>query len=126
MKECFYAIHSSLTETSSKGAWCISGYDRDIYHLLRRAFGQGITISKIVDLDVFDIISVGYIHLTIYVARTLGTRRGRFCGRTGSLPVGISGSGWMGRCFLWEYLGLQSEWEGRRHAEFPSLPEAEH
>ena len=58
---------------------------------MRRAFGEGITVSKVVDLDVFDIISVGYIHITVDVARCLGSRRGRFCGGACSLPVGISG-----------------------------------
>ena len=60
---------------------------------MRRAFGQCITVSKIIDLDVFDIISVGYIHIAIDVARSLGARRGRFRDGTCSLPVGVSGKG---------------------------------
>jgi hypothetical protein len=38
---------------------------RSIYHLLSRTFSQCITISQIIDFDVFDIIAVCDIHLTI-------------------------------------------------------------
>lgn len=47
----------------------ISGYDKDIYHLLRLAFCQHISISKVIDLDVLDVISICNIHITINITR---------------------------------------------------------
>lgn len=38
---------------------------RSIYHLLRRTFGQCITITEVIDFDVFDIVAIRNIHLTI-------------------------------------------------------------
>ena len=45
----------------------ISGYDKDIYHLLCLAFGQHISISKVVDLDIFDVVPVCNVHITINI-----------------------------------------------------------
>ena len=45
----------------------ISGYDKDIYHLLRLAFGQHISISKVVNLDILDVIPICNIHVTINI-----------------------------------------------------------
>lgn len=48
----------------------ISGYDKSIYHLLCRAFGQCVSIAEVVDLDVLNIIAIGDIHVSVNVART--------------------------------------------------------
>jgi len=34
----------------------------DIYHLLRRSLGQGVAVTKIVDLDILDVVAVLLIH----------------------------------------------------------------
>ena len=47
----------------------ISEYNWSIYHLLCSAFSQCVSILKIVDLDVFDVIAVCDIHVAIDVAR---------------------------------------------------------
>ena len=44
---------------------------RSIYHLLRRAFGQCITVAEIVDLNVLDIIPVVHVHLTVYMCSAI-------------------------------------------------------
>lgn len=46
----------------------ISGYDKYIYHLLCCAFGQCISISEIVDLDVLDIVAIRNVHVAIDIA----------------------------------------------------------
>lgn len=46
----------------------ISEYNWSIYHFLCCAFGQCVSILEIVDLNVFDIIAVCDIHITIDVA----------------------------------------------------------
>lgn len=58
----------------------ISGsYNKDIYHLLRRALGQCVTISQIIDFDIFNIITILTINFTIDVVGALTARwRGRF------------------------------------------------
>jgi hypothetical protein len=48
-----------------------------IYHLLRRALGQGISIAQIVHFNVLDIISVGNINPVVELGGTLS--RGRRC-----------------------------------------------
>lgn len=48
----------------------ISGYDKNIYHLLSRAFRQSVSIAEIVDLDIFDIVSIRNVHITVDVACT--------------------------------------------------------
>jgi hypothetical protein len=88
-------------------------YNKDIYHLLRRAFGQCIAIAQIVDFDVLDIVTIGDINFAIEVACALacGGRggfgkwarglgwvvRGGFAGRTGLLTERIGGTSacWM-------------------------------
>ena len=45
----------------------ISGYDKDIYHLLCLAFCQHISVSEVVDLDVLDVVPICNIHITINV-----------------------------------------------------------
>ena len=66
----------------------ISGHNRDIYHLLRGAFGQCISISKIVDFDVFDVVPIRNVHIAIDVAGTgacIGIWRSRLGDWAGSL-----------------------------------------
>jgi hypothetical protein len=46
---------------------------RNIYHLLRRAFCQCVTIPQVVHLNVLDVVAVGDVDLTIDVIT-----RGRF------------------------------------------------
>ena len=48
----------------------ISGYNKCIYHLLSCAFGQCVSITEIVDLDVLDVVAICNIHITIDVAGT--------------------------------------------------------
>ena len=68
---------------------CISGYDKSIYHLLCGSFGQCVSISEVIDLDVFDVITVRNIHVPIYVtcARAGYTGRCRFDRRTCDLKA---------------------------------------
>ena len=62
----------------------ISGYDKDIYHLLSYSFGQCIAITEIVDFNIFYVIAICDIHLSINVVRgrVRGGRRSRLCHRT--------------------------------------------
>jgi hypothetical protein len=48
----------------------ISGHDKIIYHLLCRAFGQCISISEVIDLDIFDVITICNVHITVDIAGT--------------------------------------------------------
>ncbi len=48
----------------------ISGHDKSIYHLLCCDFGQCISIPEVIDLDIFDVVSVCDVHVTIDVAGT--------------------------------------------------------
>ena len=48
----------------------ISEYDKSIYRLLCRAFGQCVFVAKIIDLDVFNVVAIGNIHVAIDVACT--------------------------------------------------------
>ena len=54
---------------------------RSIYHLLCRTFGQCVAIAQIVDLDISDVVSVVYVHLTIDQACAIafGRSTGRVC-----------------------------------------------
>lgn len=53
--------------------------NKSIYHLLSRAPSQCISISQVVDLNVFDIVTVGNIDVSVDVACTLSSRwRGHF------------------------------------------------
>lgn len=49
------------------------------YHLLRAAFGQGVAIAQVVDLDVLDVVTVLLIDFDIERA-TVGSSGGRFSG----------------------------------------------
>ena len=60
----------------------ISGYDRDIYHLLCGALGQSVAVAKVVDFDVLDVIAVGYVDVAIKLRRCVRTRRCGFRGRS--------------------------------------------
>lgn len=58
-------MHSRTTMPGS-----ISGHDKIIYHLLCRAFGQCISISEVIDLDIFDVITICNVHITVDIAGT--------------------------------------------------------
>jgi hypothetical protein len=53
----------------------------DIYHLLSRPFGQGVSISEVVDFDILDVVTVGDVNVAIDFADALAGRR---FGRSGS------------------------------------------
>lgn len=70
--------------------------NKSIYHLLCRAFCQSVSVPKIVDFDVFDVIAIGNVDLAVDVARTLARRGRRSLGRRAqclwvciSMPPGI-------------------------------------
>lgn len=68
--------------------------NRKIYHLLSRAFGQCVAIAQIVDFNVFDVIAVIHVYVTIQLGRTLagGRRRGLRGGNgTGRLDGQLEG-----------------------------------
>ena len=46
----------------------ISGYDKSIYHLLCHAFSQCVSVTEIVDLDIFDVVTIRDVHIAIDVA----------------------------------------------------------
>lgn len=48
----------------------ISGHDKNIYHLLCRAFGQCVPISQIIDLNVFDVVAICDVHIAIDITGT--------------------------------------------------------
>jgi hypothetical protein len=52
----------------------------DIYHLLSRAFGQGVSISEVVDFDIFDVVTVCNVYVAIDFADALAGRRFRRSG----------------------------------------------
>ena len=56
-----------------------------IYHSLRRALGQRITVAQIVDFNIFDVVSVCYVDTVLELASALGSRGRGFRGRTCSL-----------------------------------------
>ena len=58
----------------------ISGYDRNIYHLLGRAICQSVAVSEIVDFDVLDVIPVGYVNFSAEFRRRDCLVRRRFRG----------------------------------------------
>ena len=49
-----------------------------IYHLLSAAFGQGVAITQVVDLDVFDVVTVLLVDLNIE-STTIGRSGGGLC-----------------------------------------------
>ena len=46
----------------------ISGYDKNIYHLLCGAFRESISISKVIDFDIFDVIAISDVHVSVDIA----------------------------------------------------------
>jgi hypothetical protein len=60
---------------------------RSIYHLLRRTFGQCVTIAEVIDFDVFDVVAIIHVHLPIYMRGAIvcssisSWRRGSSSGR---------------------------------------------
>ena len=99
-----------------------------IYHLLSAAFSQGVAITQVIDLDVFDVVTVLLVDLDIEsttIGRSSGggLRRARHdAGRVGLRGKEKSASR-SGRA----YFSLVSrasiilhEWAGRRHAAGPS------
>ena len=46
----------------------ISGYDKCIYHLLCRDFGQCVSITEIIDFDILDVVAVRNVHIAIDIA----------------------------------------------------------
>lgn len=60
---------------------------RSIYHLLSRPLGQEISVTKVVDFNVFDEVAVGDVHLSIDRVGRVG-RLGTTCRRSGGLDRG--------------------------------------
>lgn len=58
----------SGTRRTEPGA--ISGHDKNIYHLLCGAFGQCVSITKVIDFNVLNVVPICDIHIAIDVART--------------------------------------------------------
>lgn len=61
-----------------------------IYHLLSAAFGQGIAVAQVVDLDVFNVVTILLVDLNVE-GTTIGGSRGRLCrarGDTGRVCLG--------------------------------------
>lgn len=68
----------------SRGLITSAGIHQElIYHFLSRPFGQEVSVPKIVDFDIFDIVAVGNVHLAVdstgsgRAAGVAGTRRRR-------------------------------------------------
>lgn len=57
-----------------------------IYHFLRGAFGQGVAIAEIVDLDVFDVVSILLVDFVIQTS-SCGRRLGTAWSRTGAVSL---------------------------------------
>ena len=54
-------------------------HNKDIYHLLRRALCQSVSVSQVVDLDVFDVVAILLVDLCFELVRALaGGWRGDF------------------------------------------------
>lgn len=47
---------------------------RSIYHLLSRALGEGVTVAQVIDLDIFDVVSVGDVNFVIRLIRAVLVR----------------------------------------------------
>ena len=69
----------------------ISGYDKNIYHLLCRAFSQGVSITEVVNFDIFYVVSVRNIHISIDItcARSRNAGRGDFAHRACRLILSV-------------------------------------
>jgi hypothetical protein len=62
-----------------------------IYHLLSAAFGQGVAITQVVDLDVFDVVTVLLVDLNIE-STTIGRSGGGLCrARYDTRRIGLEG-----------------------------------
>lgn len=105
----------------------ISGYDKNIYHLLCCAFGQCIAISEVVHFNIFNIVSIRNIHVSIYIARARPRHSGRgdFAYRAcGLWRVKVRKPQILGSLGAQRYLLYESV--EHRYAECPSLPVLKH
>lgn len=105
----------------------ISGYDKNIYHLLCCSFGQCVAISEVINFNIFDIVSIRDIHISVYVTRARPRHSGRrdFAHRTCSLRrVQVRASRILSS--IETQRNLLYELEEHRHAECPSLPVLKH
>lgn len=81
-----------------------------IYPFLYSSFGQGVAVSKIVDFNVFDVVTILLVHLAgNSLARVNGRRLDDW--RRGRLQGTVSES-----ATRWRQMHAQSEWAARRHA----------
>lgn len=105
----------------------LRGEISDIYHFLRAAFGQGVTIAQIVDFNIADIVTVLLVDLVVegaaglpVVGRLDGAGAGAgaqvLCAAVSSRPLQDCGVG----------LLLPRGWVAHRHAARPSLRSARH
>lgn len=100
----------------------ISGYDKNIYHLLCCAFSQCVAISEVVHFNIFNIVSIRNIHFSIYVTRTRPrhSRRRDFSNRAfGLWRVQVRISPILRSVGVQRYLLCESV--EHRHVECPSL-----
>lgn len=96
-----------------------------IYHLLSAAFGQGIAVAQVVDLDVFNVVTILLVDLNVE-GTTIGGSGGRLCrarGDTGRVCLGRSGQRVVPLTSLHslgEVRAILHESAGHRHAAAPS------
>lgn len=57
--------HGLISEDGSLG---VSVDSKNIYHLLCGTLGQCVSITQIIDLDVFDVVPIRNVHITVDVA----------------------------------------------------------
>jgi hypothetical protein len=60
----------------------ISGYDRDNYHSLCRALCQRVAVPKVVDFNIFDIVSIGHVDVAVEFGGWLDSGGGGLSGGT--------------------------------------------
>jgi hypothetical protein len=101
----------------------ISEHNQDIYHLLSRAFRQCVAIPQVIDFDIFDIVTILLVNLSIDLANALSRGRPVFCYRTFGLTDLVRTAGI--DCGE-QHSSLQNEWAGRRHVECLFEPVARH
>lgn len=97
---------------------------RSNYHLLSRAFCESVAIAQVIDLDIFDIVSISNVDLGIQLSGSINVRRrsGLRCG-TRRLDKQVSER----TRINWQpSVCLPSELVAHQHAEYPSLPATEH
>jgi hypothetical protein len=93
MIECGY-VRYEREDRQGLEASVNQGARVSIYHLLCAAFGQGVAITKVVDLNVLDVVTVLLVDLDIE-STTIGGSGGRLCrvrldaGRVGLSAVSI-------------------------------------